>query len=637
MTLKRIETAIVSLIVAVALFAATGVRAEALVEPPDLAPLVESGALPPMAERLPEEPFVVDFESTGKTIGRYCCALEMLMGKAKDIRMMTVYGYARLIGFNASYELVPDILESFESEEGRIFTLRLRKGHKWSDGHPFTAEDFRYYWEDVAQNEELTGGGPPQVLLSNGKLPTFEVIDDHTVRYTWDDPNPAFPLALAGPYPAYIYKPAHYMKQFHKEYVDPAKIEQMVEEGQYRNWAAMHIRLGRQYRPENPETPTLQPWRNTTLGPSQRFEFQRNPYYHRVDPNGQQLPYINEVVLLMGSSDLVAAKAGSGESDLQARYITFDDYTFLKQGEANHDYRVLTWRSGVASQISLYPNLNVDDPVWRDLFQNADFRRALSLGLNRAELNEQLYFGLAKPGGDSVLETSPLYNEAHARAWIDHDVETANRMLDSLGLTERDDENVRLLPDGRPMEIIIETAGESTEETDALELIRYHWAELGIKTFTRVLQRDIQRRRFLTGETMMTMSKGLNIGLATPDLNPEELAPVSPAQPNWPVWGQYTQTSGQAGEPPTLPAAKRLLELYEAWRKSTNNVERTAIWSEMLEIYSDQVFSIGIAREAIQPVVVNAKLRNVPETAIFSWAPSAFFGIYRPDTFWFAE
>ncbi|MCR9134428.1 MAG: ABC transporter substrate-binding protein [Alphaproteobacteria bacterium] len=636
MSLNIKQFAILTFVAAFSLSASIGAQA-ALKEPPVLAPLVESGKLPPMEERLPDNPLVVDFKDSDKSIGRYCCTLEMLMGKSKDIRMMTVYGYARLIGFDSNYQLKPDILEKFESEEGRIFTLHLRKGHKWSDGHPFTAEDFRYYWEDVAMNEDLSGSGPPQVLLSNGKPPKFEVIDDYTVRYTWEDPNPAFPLGLAGPSPAYIYKPAHYMKQFHMSYADPEKLQKIVEDGEYRNWGAVHTRLGRQYRPENPEMPSLQPWQNTTKGPSKRFEFTRNPYYHRVDPNGQQLPYIDEVVLLMGSSDLVATKSGSGETDLQARYLRFDDYTFLKQGEDEQGYKVLTWRAGVASQISLYPNLNVQDPVWRDLFQNVNFRRALSLGLNRHELNEQLFFGLAKVGGDTVLEESPLYKEEYATAWTENDFEQANKMLDELGLDKRGEDNVRLLPDGRPMEIIVESAGESLEQADALELIRYHWEELGIKTFTRVLQRDIHRRRFLTGETMMTISKGMNIGLATPDLNPEELAPVSPAQPNWPVWGQYTQTGGKAGEPPSLPSAKRLLELYLDWRKSTNNAEREAIWSEMLEIYSQEVFSIGIARGAIQPVVVNSKLRNLPETGIYSWSPSAFFGVYRPDTFWFAE
>ena len=127
-------------------------------------------------------------------------------------------------------------------------------------------------------------------------------------------------------------------------------------------------------------------------------------------------------------------------------------------------------------------------------------------------------------GGDTVLETSPLFKNKYAEAWVSHDVETANKLLDEFGLDKRGLDNVRLLPDGRPMEIIVESAGEFAPEVDALELIRYHWEELGIKTFTRSLQCDILRRRFLTGETLISISKGLNIGLATPELNPEELA-----------------------------------------------------------------------------------------------------------------
>ena len=189
---------------------------------------------------------------------------------------------------------------------------------------------------------------------------------------------PAFPLGLAGPSPAFIYMPAHYLKQFHVKYNDREALEKQAQDEGYRKWTSKHTVLARQYRQENPDLPTLQPWQNTTKGPSKRFEFVRNPYYHRVDPDGQQLPYIDKVMVLTGSSDIVPTKAGSGESDLQARYLRFDNYTFLKEGEKKHDYRVLLWRAGVASQISLYPNLNYKDPVWRDIIQDVRFRRALS-------------------------------------------------------------------------------------------------------------------------------------------------------------------------------------------------------------------------------------------------------------------
>lgn len=606
-------------------------------EPPIIADRVASGELPPMNERLPVRPKVLDFVKEDKEPGKYGGRLRMLMGKAKDIRMMTVYGYSRLVGFNQSLELETDILDGFEVEDGRIFTLRIRPGHRWSDGHPFTSEDFRYWWEDVANNKELSGGGPPQAMLVNGKPPKFEIIDELTVRYEWEAPNPLFTLSLCGSRPLYIHMPAHYLKQFHVRYSDPEHLQKQAEENKSRNWAAYHTRLARQYRPENPDLPTLDPWINTTAGPSKRFVFQRNPYYHRTDPQGRQLPYVDEVVLDMGSTDIVPAKAGAGESDLQARYIRFDNYTFLKQAEKQQGFKVRLWRNGVSSKIALYPNLNVADQGWRDVVQNVDFRRALSIGIDRHEINQQLYFGLAKPGGNTALSYSKLYDRNRESVWTQYDPIEANRLLDSIGLDKRDDDGIRLLPDGRRAEIIVESAGESTEETDALELIGYHLEDIGIKLHTRALQRDILRRRFLTGETLMTISFGLNVGLANPDMNPEELAPVSAAQPNWPVWGQYVETGGKAGARPDLPAASRMYELYMAWRGSRTKGERERVWNEMLGLYADQVFSIGIAGETIQPVVVNDRLRNIPEEGLYSWAPTAFFGVYRPDTFWLED
>jgi peptide/nickel transport system substrate-binding protein len=623
---------------AIALLPCCGGRAAAASgEPPALREAVAAGELPPMAARLPKNPKRIDFEAEGKVLGRYGGRLRTLLGTAKDTRLLTVNEYARLVGFNRKLELEPDILESFESEHDSRFVLRIREGHRWSDGHPFTTEDFRYWWEDVATNEKLNEGAVDPAMMPAGKLPVFTVIDELTLSYEWPLPNPEFPLALAGPSPLFIYMPAHYMKQFHVKYADREELAERVRAEGVPDWSSLHIRKGRMYRQENPDLPRLDPWQNTTADPSQRAVFKRNPYYHRVDPEGRQLPYIDEVIANFGSTGIIAAEAGAGQSDLQARYIQFDNYTFLKQAEKTHDFEVRLWTDGVSSDVALYPNLNVADPGWHVLMNEARFRRALSLGLDRNELNQQLYFGLAKPGGNTVLPQSPLYEPKYDELWTAHDPDRANVLLDGLGLFRRDSDGIRLMPDGRRMELVVESSGERTVETDAMELVRYHWADLGIKVYVRSLQRDLLRRRFLNGDTKMTISKGLDIGLATADSNPEQLAPVSTAQPNWPVWGQYTETMGTAGKLPPIGPANRLLSLYNAWRQTATAEERRKIWEEMLTIYADQVFSIGIARETIQPVLVNRRLRNLPEKGIFAWQPTAFFGVYRPDTFFFEE
>ncbi len=610
-------------------------RAAGAPEVPFLAGQVAAGRLPAVSERLPAEPRVIDLEALGRTPGRYGGRLRMLMGKQKDIRMMTVFGYARLVGFTPDLRLAPDILKSFEVTEGRIFTLRLRKGHKWSDGRPFTAEDFRYFWEDIANNKFLSRAGPPPAMLVNGKPPVFEVIDETTVRYTWDRPNPDFLTALAGARPLYIYAPAHYLKKFHASYQKPARLAALVKAAKVRDWVSLHVRKARQYRPENPDLPTLQPWLNTTRPPSQQFIFTRNPYFHRTDKSGRQLPYIDEVVFNLGSTKIIPAKVGAGESDLQARYLRFNHFTFLKESEKRQNFTVRLWRIARGAQIALFPNLNARDPVWRKLMGNRKFRRALSLGINRREINMVIYFGLTRESANSVLPQSPLFRESYQKAWAEYDEEGANALLDEIGLDKRNDDGIRLMPDGRPLVIIVDTAGESTEQTDMLELVRDSWKRIGVKLVARSSQRDVFRSRVFSGHTIMSVWTGLENGVPTSSMSPWELAPTRQSQLQWPMWGQYFATEGRAGEKPDDPGAGRLAELMMAWKRSTSKQERTEIWHRMLALYTDQVYSIGVINGALQPVVVSNTLKNVPEKGFYNWNPGAYFGIYMPDSFWF--
>jgi peptide/nickel transport system substrate-binding protein len=611
--------------------------AQAYIEPPALEADVAAGKLPPIDERLPQAPLVAPLTAEGLEPGDYGGDLHILMSGAKDVRMMVVYGYARLVGYDRGFTIVPDILERFEVEEGRIFTFHLRPGHRWSDGKPFTAEDFRYFWEDVAGNPELSPTGVPAELMVEGEAPHFEVIDPVTVRYAWSKPNPSFLPALAGASPLYIYRPAHYLKKFHARYADPEELKKMVEEAGQRNWAALHGRRDNQYKNDNPKLPTLDPWMNTTKGPAERFVFLRNPYYHRVDERGRQLPYIDRVLMTVADGKIIPAKVGAGESDLQARYLRFDHYTFLKAGERRGKYDVRLWRSGTGSQLALYPNLNANDPVWRELFRDARFRRALSLGIDRHEINQVIYYGLAQEGQNTILPRSPLYRDEYRLAWAQFDPDAANRLLDEVGLKRDADDGPRRLPDGRLLQIIVESAGEGTEESDVLRLIADSWERLGISLFIKVEQREVFRNRIFAGETLMSVWTGLENGVPTALSLPSELAPVSQQHLQWPKWGQNFETQGQAGEPVDMPEARALMGLYMDWRRAVAPEEKERLWRAMLKIHADQVFSIGTVAEVPQPVVVSERLRNVPVEALYSWDPGAHLGVYRPDCFWFGD
>ena len=606
-------------------------------EAPSLAKKVAAGKLPPVEERLPFNPRKLNFKNLGLKIGKYGGSIRMLMARAKDARQMSVYGYSRLVGYHPkTFELEADILESFEVEEGRRFTFELRRGHRWSDGQPLTSEDFRYWWEDVANNKALSPVGPPKIMTINGELPIFEVINRYKFRYTWKRPNPDFLPRLASASPLYIYRPAHYMRQFHEKYTDRDILKKTVKKSKQRNWAALHNKMDNLYRNDNVNLPVLQPWVSISKPSASRLIFKRNPFFHRVDPEGKQLPYADSFIFTIANNKLIPAKTGTGEVDLQARYLRFDDYTFLKKGEERSPYSTRLWKTAKGAHLALFPNLNVNNPILRKLIRDVRFRRALSLGVHRHEINQVIYYGLAIGGNNSVLPESPLYRPTYRNKWANFDLQKANQLLDEIGLVQRDSSGIRLMPDGSPLHLIIETAGESTEQTDVLELVRDSWLKIGIKIFSKPSQRNVFRNRIFSGETAMSIWSGVENGLITADSSPAEFVPTSQQSLQWPKWGQYHETNGKAGEKPTGEHIIHLLELYQRWKNTAAQKEKSKIWQKILEIHSDQIYSIGLVAAVLQPVVVSSQLKNVPLSAIYNWNPGAHFGIYKPDTFWFA-
>lgn len=599
---------------------------------------VNAGSLPHVQDRIPSEPLVVDLEAKGRSFGRQGGTLRTLISRTKDVRQMVVYGYARLVGYQPDYTLAPDILAAVDVEEGRKFTLHLRPGHRWSDGMPFTSDDFRYWWENVANDPDITPSGPPDFMIVDNRLGKVTFPDEHTVVFEWQIPNPNFLPLLAQASPPFIYRPAHYLSQFHKKFADPDALVEKVKAARVKSWAALHNKRDNMYKFDNPALPTLQPWINSSDKDSSRKLFVRNPYFHRIDSRGVQLPYIDVVQMTVVGGGLIAAKANAGEVDLQARGLDFPDVAILKKGEADGGkYRTLLWANGAASQIAIYPNLNFADPVWREVMRDVRFRRALSLGIDRRMINRALYFGLASEGGMSALSQSALYNDDNTHAWSMMNLAHANALLDDMGLTDRTPAGLRKLPDGRPMEFVIETAGERSEEENALAIIADTWRDLGIRLIMRPLDRDILRNRIYAGRTMASVWFGWDNGLPGPSTSPSYLAPTNQEFFAWPMWGQYYQTVGQAGSPPDMQPAKRLMLLANDWNHTDDPQVREDIWKRMLAIHAEQQFAIGLLAEAPQPVVVSNDLMNVPEHGIWAFDPGAHFGIHRIDEFYFQD
>ncbi len=293
------------------------------------------------------------------------------------------------------------------------------------------------------------------------------------------------------------------------------------------------------------------------------------------------------------------------------------------------------WKRIQGSRVVFFPNLNCKDDVWRNLWRDVRVRRALSLAINRREINKAAFFGLARESANTILPESPLFKPEYRDAWSAFDPVKANQLLDEAGLTGRGPEGERLLPDGRSARIIIETAGENTVESDVLELVRDHWSEVGIKIFVRVSQRELLRRRVKGGDTIMTVAQGLDNGVPTADMSPKELAPTTDDQMHWPLWGFITCPAAVMARHPTcrrrspfpnfLPAGAAL----QASRSESASGTKCCISTQI------RCFTIGTVNSTLQPVAHSSLLKKRAQRRALRFDPLSYLGVYMPDTFWY--
>ncbi len=333
--------------------------------------------------------------------------------------------------------------------------------------------------------------------------------------------------------------PAAYLKQFSSQISDAGKLAELVAQNRVEDWVALHQKMSRVVRPENPALPTLDPWCNRTEPPSGQFISSAILTFIAWMRKASNCHTSDRVVLDVSSPGLISAKAGKAKAILQVTNLDFADYTFLKSAEQRYPITVDLWKRTQGSRMALIPNLNCKDPVWRGLFQDVRVRRALFAGDDREEINKAVFYGLGQKSANAILPDSPLYREEYRLAWADLNLDKANALLDEVGLTKRNWDGIRLLPDGRPMTIIVESSGENAFENDVLELVNDHWLEIGVKIFIHISQRELLRRRVKGGDTIMTVGPGLDKRRSDARHVAPRTGPHQCDQLQWPLWGLY--------------------------------------------------------------------------------------------------
>ncbi len=480
-----------------------GAIALAYNEAPMLRAKVAAGELPPLDQRLPEEPTVLE---PLEAIGQYGGELNVFHTTPRPHNDLGTECGAVLLRVSEDGSTVyGNIAKGYKlSEDGKSITLYLRKGLKWSDGMPFTADDILFTFEDMLWNEDV-----PDTW---NRLPLYkriEKIDDYTVRLEGDVPYYSAPLLIApGEGIGWrFFKPKHFLKKYHIKYNSDAN-ELAKEEG-FETWSQA-LSYWNSWSPQKVGVPTLSPWVLTKFTPSTKI-FERNPYYWKVDTAGNQLPYVDRVICHIVDTELYHLKIISGEADVAFTRTTFENYPLYKENAEAGNYRVILLDSTMCADPGLPLNLNEENPVLRKIYRDVRFRRALSLAINRDEINESLFFGLAVPRQCTALPSSSFYKEEWAQAYAQYDPDGANRLLDEMDLTKRGKQGFRIGPDGEELLLMVEYASDLVS-TSLLELVKEYWEAVGVKLILKTRERSFwsERRQSSKHGIMATPVKDAN-------------------------------------------------------------------------------------------------------------------------------
>ena len=584
-------------------------------ESPMLAGQVQSGELPPVDERLPEDPMI---QFVHEEIGQYGGTWHRLAVSPGDIRTPDRLMSDNLLHWNKEgSEVYPNVASSYEiSPDGKVFTFKLRKGMKWSDGEPFTADDVLWWPNDHLQNEN-TAPSYPKWFAVGGFEPTADKIDEYTVRITFGAPAGVFLLHTATQLGMeFTIYPRHYCEKLFQGYTDQAALDKMAKDAGFEFWYQHYSNKCATYSgaKSNIDLPVIHAWQLTVAPPKQPVVMMRNPYYYKVDPEGNQLPYIDRIEhMIVAGSEQVNLRAISGEVDMQMRHMTFDNFPLFMDAREKGDYRILQWKRGYITDSMICMGIGHIDPERRAFLSDKRLHYALSLGMDRPEIIDGVFLGVTEPTQISPLPSSPYYWEEAAKNMIVRDLDRANGYLDDMGLTGRDADGYRLMPDGKRATITFEYAPVFGPWGSIGELLRAQWEEIGIELVIKEYSRELFTAHDEAGETEMTMWTGsgeFNLLL-------ENTSPFI----NWQgaqVFHDWNNSGGTEGEEPPDWMKKQWENFYAA--KSTIDVEeQKRLVREILEIHKDQMHTIGICTAPPEVVVVKNGFRNVPEEAVSDW------------------
>lgn len=603
--------------------AATGQKITSFSEAPSLQAKVAAGELPPVEERLPSEPMVL---APSESIGEYGGTLQDAHMGRGDIGYLNDILFEFPVTYSADMtDIVPNIFTDWLIEDGgKKYTFHIREGIKWSDGAPFTADDFMFWYEAIASNTDINPKGLGS-LKAGGEMGVMEKIGDFTIVLTFVEPHGLLleKMARWRPVP---YAPAHYLRQFHPDYTPQDEIDKAMAAEGFSDWIAFFE--WHNSDTENPDMPTISAWKitNDVTQPVQRLV--RNPYYWKVDTAGNQLPYIDGIDRrLVSDVEALLLVVLAGEVDiLNGERLGFtENLSVLKRNEERGSYEVLGTTQWADNLGVVYFNYSHEDPITREIFNDKRFRVALSVAMDRDEINRVVFQGMYIPSQPAPPDGPPYYGERpEFKQYTEYDPQLANQLLDAMGLVWNDAHTVRLRPDGKPLQLILSARDNWVQTVPISEMYKQYWAEIGVEITIKPAGSSFWKQQLSASEHELSIDS-INMGGFRPILagDRNQVVPINTSWFMAPAWSTYMVTDGEQGvEPPA--DVKRLYELHQAFLGEADYESRVAIEKEIYYIHTQNTWAISAVKNppAAYFLPVTNRLKNVSRPTALELYPT---------------
>jgi len=622
-------------------------------EPPFLKDKVASGELPPLAERLPESPFVV---TKRDAIGVY--GGEVRYNIFDPVGWVSAYDFIveRMLNYSdQDYSvIVPNVLESWEvTPDGKTWTFKLRKGMKWSDGQPITSEDVRFWWEDYMSYKDINAN-PWWQFRFGGENMKVDIIDDFTFRFTFARAFGNFAAhCTRWPSDSPFLMPSHYLKQFHAKYTDEAKLVEMAKAVKLETWVQL---FGRKFQAgvwgswgDTLDYPNFMPWQIKANPKEGTWMWERNPYFWKVDEAGNQLPYIDTFRMdYAANTEVTKLKIAQSELDIVGMHeVTMMEYPFYKENEPKANYNVADYISCMGDRVTFFPYHTIFDEAGKldekmtAIVRDYRWAKALSMAINRDEINEVIFFGTARVGQMSPMPASSYYKEEYGTAYAQYDLEAANKLLDEMGMKKGAD-GMRTYPDGSKFTYNIEHSGIRVGPAvpKICEMVAAYWREgLGIDATSKEIQDSLLVERKTNAQVHCTVWHADRCTDMLFHIEPQWFIPTSNgAQGGCDAkWGQWYLAADRNAEGLIEPPdeIKALLDTFDKMTEVVDNTERTKLAQQIFDWLAQNPLQIGLVLECPAPLLFNKNLRNLPKAKSYIGWDTYGLSMYHPAAFYY--